>query len=135
MKKIRINSIKSLIYGIITGLPAYRLTGLPAYRLTGLPAYRLTGLPAYRLAYHRLDQPAPASSNPDRLTSPSVFPAKAGIHFTRCLRSGLYRFLLCLPLFLGFAAGEAQAQTTLSISAPADANEGDSSTRDLTCSR
>ena len=41
--------------------------------------------------------------------------------------------LLCLPLFLGFAAGEAQAQTaTLSISAPADANEGDSSTQDLT---
>ena len=40
--------------------------------------------------------------------------------------------LLCLPLFLGFAAVEAQAQTgTLSISAPADANEGDSSTRDL----
>ena len=40
--------------------------------------------------------------------------------------------LLCLPLLLGFAAVEAQAQTgTLSISAPADANEGDSSTRDL----
>ena len=39
--------------------------------------------------------------------------------------------LLCLPLFLGFAS-EAQAQTaTLSISGPADANEGDSSTRDL----
>ena len=38
--------------------------------------------------------------------------------------------LLCLPLFLGFAAVEAQAQT-LSISAPADANEGHSSTRDL----
>ena len=38
--------------------------------------------------------------------------------------------MLCLPLFLGFAAVEAQAQT-LSISAPADASEGDSSTRDL----
>ncbi len=61
----------------------------------------------------------------------SVFPAKAGIHLTRRLRSGLSRFLLCLPLLLGLAAGEAQAQTTLSISAPADANEGDSGTRNL----
>ncbi len=40
--------------------------------------------------------------------------------------------LLCLPLLLGFAAVEAQAQTaTLSISPPADANEGSSGTRDL----
>ena len=57
MKKIRINSIKSLIYGIInrlTGLPAYRLTGLPAYRLTGLPAYRLTGLTNLRLLHRTL---------------------------------------------------------------------------------
>ena len=46
MKKIRINSIKSLIYGIIN-----RLTGLPAYRLTGLPAYRLTGLTSLRLPH------------------------------------------------------------------------------------
>ena len=39
--------------------------------------------------------------------------------------------LLCLPLFLGLAAEEAQAQTaTLSISAPADANEGDAGTTD-----
>ena len=39
--------------------------------------------------------------------------------------------LLCLPLFLGFSAGEAQAQTaTLSISAPADAAEGDMGTTD-----
>ncbi len=102
MKKIEINSIKSLIYGIID-----RLTGLPAYRLTGLPAYRLTGLPAYRL-----DQPAPASSNPDRLTSPSVFPAQAGIHLIRRLRRGLFSALLCLPLFLGLAApNEAYAQS------------------------
>ncbi len=39
--------------------------------------------------------------------------------------------LLCLPLFLGFSAEEAQAQTaTLSISAPADAAEGDMGTTD-----
>ena len=201
----------------ITGLPDYRITGLPDYRITGLPDYRITGLPDHRitgLPDHRIDQPAPASSNPDHLTSPSgrlvnhsplegesnpqadlvgghnrhrtpqppVFPAKAGIHLTRrrgglfsalrrgapcgcplslepvpafaggyktlpydngresflrhtldpCihltrrLRSGLFRFLLALPLLLGFAAG-AQAQT-VSISAPADANEGNSGT-------
>ena len=52
----------------------------------------------------------------------------AGIHFTRRLRSGLFRFLLALPLLLGLAAG-AQAQT-LSISAPTDANEGNSGTTD-----
>ena len=34
MKKIEINSIKSLIYGIID-----RITGLPDYRITGLPDY------------------------------------------------------------------------------------------------
>ena len=53
MKKIEINLIKSLIYGIIdriTGLPDYRITGLPDYRITGLPDYRITGLPAdYRI--------------------------------------------------------------------------------------
>ena len=38
--------------------------------------------------------------------------------------------MLCLALFLGFTV-EAQAQTTLSISAPADASEGDAGTRDL----
>ena len=50
-----------------------------------------------------------------------------GIHLTRRLRSGLFRFLLCLPLLLGFAAGaEAQQAKTVSISAPANANEGNS---------
>ncbi len=52
MKKIEINLIKSLIYGIIdriTGLPDYRITGLPDYRITGLPDYRITGLPDYRI--------------------------------------------------------------------------------------
>ncbi len=86
MKKIEINSIKSLIYGIIdriTGLPDYRITGLPDYRITGLPDYRITGLPDYRitgLPDYRIDQPAPVLSNPDRLTSPPVFPVEAGIH-------------------------------------------------------
>ncbi len=51
-------------------------------------------------------------------------------HSPRRLRSGLFRFLLALPLLLGLAAG-AQAQT-LSISGPASANEGNSGTRDLT---
>ncbi len=37
MKKTPINSIKSLIYGIID-----RITGLPDYRITGLPDYRIT---------------------------------------------------------------------------------------------
>ena len=51
---------------------------------------------------------------------------------SRNLWSGLLAVLLCLPLFLGFATEEAQAQTaTLSISAPTDANEGNSGTRDL----
>ena len=59
-------------------------------------------------------------------SQPSVFPAQAGIHLARRLRSGLSRFLLCLPLLLGFAAG-AQAQT-VSVSAPANANEGNSGT-------
>ncbi len=45
MKKIEINSIKSLIYSIID-----RITGLPDYRITGLPDYRITGL---RLARRR----------------------------------------------------------------------------------
>ncbi len=56
MKKIEINSIKSLIYGIIdriTGLPDYRITGLPDYRITGLPDYRITGLPDYAFARRR----------------------------------------------------------------------------------
>ncbi len=46
------------------------------------------------------------------------------------MRRSTSALLLGLPLLLGFAAG-AQAQT-LSISAPADADEGDSGTRDLT---
>ena len=45
------------------------MTGLPDYRITGLPDYRITGLPDYRIT-----QPAPALSNPDRLTSPPVIP-------------------------------------------------------------
>ncbi len=48
MKKIEINSIKSLIYGIID-----RITGLPDYRITGLPDYRITGLPDYAFARRR----------------------------------------------------------------------------------
>ncbi len=44
--------------------------------------------------------------------------------------SGLIRAILCLPLLFAFAIPGIQAQT-LSISAPADANEGDSGTRDL----
>ena len=40
------------------------------------------------------------------------------------------RAILCLPLLFAFASLGVQAQT-LSISAPADANEGDSGTRDL----
>ncbi len=43
---------------------------------------------------------------------------------------GLMRAILYLPLLFAFASLGAQAQT-LSISAPADANEGDSGTRDL----
>ena len=46
-----------------------------------------------------------------------------------CLRLAARHLLLCLPLLVGLAAG-AQAQT-LSISAPADANEGNSGTRNL----
>ncbi len=122
-----INSTKRLISGIIdriTGSPDHRITGSPDHRITGSPDHRITGSPDHRITQ---PAPAPAPSNPDRLTSPSVFPAQAGIHFTRRLRSGLSRFLLCLPLLLGFAAG-AQAQTTVSISAPANANEGNSGT-------
>ena len=49
------------------------------------------------------------------------------------MRPGLLLALLCLTAFLGVAVEEAQAQTTatLSITAPADANEGDSGTRDI----
>ena len=50
------------------------------------------------------------------------------------LQRGLLLALFGLTVFLGVAVEEAQAQTppiTLSISAPADANEGDSGTRNL----
>ena len=73
--------------------------------------------------------PRPASSSDSFAPTPAR--AAAGSRAAaRNPRRGLLPALLCLPLFLGFAAVEAQAQT-LSISAPADANEGDSSTRDL----
>ena len=142
----------------IAGSPDRRIAGSPDRRIAGSPDRRIAGSPDRRIAgspdpasswWRRLRRSAsrpesssasargrsdtrrPASS-PDSF-APSPARAAAGARAARNPRLGLLSALLCLPLFLGFAAGQAQAQTTtLSISAPADANEGDSSTRDLT---
>ncbi len=76
------------------------------------------------------DTRRPGSSSDSFDSSPAR--AAAGARATaRNLWRGLLSALLCLPLFFGLAAG-VQAQTAiLSISAPADANEGDSGTRNL----
>ena len=134
MKKIEINSIKSLIYGIID-----RLTGLPAYRLTGLPAYRLTGLPAYRLdqpAYGSRDRSRPLASPPESSNaspgrcSDTSRPASSSDSFdlsparaaagsrpvARIFRRGLFSALLGLPLLLGLTApNEAYAQSCTTV--------------------
>ena len=78
----------------------------------------------------RSDTRRPGSSSDSFDSSPAR--AAAGARATaRNLWRGLLSALLCLPLFFGLAAG-VQAQTAiLSIGAPADANEGDSGTRNL----
>ena len=48
------------------------------------------------------------------------------------MRRGLSALLLALPLLLGLAAGAHAQSNLLSISGPADANEGNAGTRDLT---
>ena len=87
---------------------------------------------------HRRGRPSspPESSRTARAGGwsrrPASFPDSLASSTARGLRRGLSTLLLALPLLLGLAAG-AQAQTNqLSISGPADANEGDSGTRDLT---
>ena len=59
----------------------------------------------------------------------SVLPAQA---FLRRPRRGLSALLLVLPLLAGLTTGAHAQSNLLSISGPADADEGDSGTRDLT---